>query len=489
MRVLCLFIGILVILATSVQAITFDQIFFAGDGRDGKLGGARSQFAPDDSRIYLRFIYRDGQPGQKLIAYWQILEDVQGRSGQFATSEMTLEKSADRGQFSFNAEEPWAIGQYRVTITDSNNIIVEEMDFQVVSEKSQAAPKTGQNSQFEVQDEELPPSFLEQYRPDQGELVVSKVFSVGREESVQFKNSEPTIYIRFEYSGASPNQTVDAVWDHLGENSQGGIGIFARAQVKLERSSGRAQFSFRPKPAGSWLGGDYRVVLLNNQKIIGQTEFTIGSTTRKAVRYDEIVTAISSRLGARQDAVEALYRQQPALFSNIRGTLNSIAEIEQFVQQSLETLLKDVSWLRKQQVHPYLREFGDALRSYRVSIELLPKNVKTASLPDNLANSYGRLRNDLPSIKAYQEALAQAGNFGGHTKLYSQLLSAKGESAQSVSKELGRYLQGKADLYWRNRLEANYQLSRARSSREAIVDALWQQRANDVQRIKDAISK
>jgi len=492
MRGFCRITGFIVAMllsGASVGAITFDQIFFAGDGRDGQLGAARSQFTPDESRIYLRFIYREGRPGEELIAHWQIVEDIQGRSGEFASSRMTLEKSADRGQFSYTAEEPWPIGRYRVTITDSANIIVEELDYQVVAKNQAPKPapvrKTSAANIKEEQDE-LPPPFTDIFAPAPSRLAISRTLTVGRSEAQQFKADEPVIYVRYEYVDAAPAQAIDAVWEHLGHAGHPGIGIFARDRVTLEKSSGRAQFSFRPKPAGSWLPGDYKVTLLEGSQILANANFSIIPKSGEITSYSDIVVAVSNRTGLPQEAVNRLFLSQPALFGNFRATLEDLKTLDRMLSRTPETLSSEIHWQERIAADGPLQAFRMALRGDTVSKGLLPEGVSPPGLDGRLLRTYSAVRPNRSVIQAYTETLAQAGDFTARRTLYAQLIKAKGQSPDSAPPELLSYLQGKADLYWRNRLEVAYQHARLKERKAEVVDTLWAQNAGDLQRIRDA---
>lgn len=268
-----LFPAFLLLLAGSAQAIEFEQLFVAGAGRDGELAQAAEVFRPYQTQLYVRFVYRDATPGQTLTAHWQIVEDEQGRSGEFASSDVVLEKAADLGQFSYRIEEAWPIGRFRVTVTEAGNRIVGEVDFEIRADGAAAPPA----APLPVADPDTPtpPPFTEIVAPPPARIAVDRAFIAGGQTGETFHVDEPVVWLRVEYRDARAGQVLTATWEHLGSKGQAANGVFARRDLALDGPVGQAEFSFRPDPAGSWLPGDYRVTLSDAERVLADRNFTI----------------------------------------------------------------------------------------------------------------------------------------------------------------------------------------------------------------------
>lgn len=206
---------------------------------------------------------------------------------------------------------------------------------------------------------------------------------------------------------------------------------------------------------------------------------TVGPASQKA--HPEIVMAVSERTLLTPDTVNRLYQQKPTLFDNIRKTIDAIHDLDKTAADDLDTLTRAFRWQEQTANNPRLQEFHGALRSYKVSLSLLSKQVSPPTLPGSLARTYHALRQQgQPPLLAYDESLAQQAGFAGRDELYTQMLKAKGQTGKDAAAELSRYLQGKADLFWRNRLEAAHQHALLKENRQSIIEQLWQQQSRDL---------
>lgn len=197
--------------------------------------------------------------------------------------------------------------------------------------------------------------------------------------------------------------------------------------------------------------------------------------------YNDIVMAVSERLGTDPQGINSLYKQKPALFVKIGKTLAEIRAVDTLLSSDPEQLAKSIGWQERPDVPQGLKDFHTALRSYRVSLGLLPQGPKVANLPGNLSRLYQTARRSgREAIAAYSDSLKELGDFPERNALYYTLLEARGQTGQTVSPEMKRYLQGKADLFWRNRLEAAYQHALLKENRQSIVEQLWQQQSRDL---------
>lgn len=264
---------VLLLLSVPAQAIEFDQLFVTGAARGGQLGEARTVFAADETQLYVRFAYRDANPGQTLSAHWQLLADDQGRSGEFASADLTLDKAADLGQFTYRIEDRWPIGQFRVTLTEAGNQIVGELDFSITADGKPAAAAVV--ASVAATETPTPPPFTEIYATPPSKLNVERAFIAADREGERFPSDTAEIFLRLEYRDARPLQSLTATWEHLGENGGDGMGVFARHSLQLDQSAHQVEFSFRPDPAGSWLPGGYRVTVNDDTEVLVQREFRI----------------------------------------------------------------------------------------------------------------------------------------------------------------------------------------------------------------------
>lgn len=116
--------------APAPQPLVFTQLFTAGTGQGGRLAEPSSEFSPEEPAVHVRFVYEGGTPGEELRSRWV----VRGPGGprEFAQSAVTLQKAADRGQFSFTpaAGTRWQESVYRVEILGRESL-VGEIDFLV----------------------------------------------------------------------------------------------------------------------------------------------------------------------------------------------------------------------------------------------------------------------------------------------------------------------------------------------------------------------
>lgn len=119
------------LLSSQALALEFTRLFAAGAPSPGEASEEGEVFQTTTPVVYIRFAYTGGQAGQQIHAYWVLEKDVQGRSGEFATDQVRLEKASDLGQFSFGPEEAWSPGEYRVVLTDSDNNILAEQPFRI----------------------------------------------------------------------------------------------------------------------------------------------------------------------------------------------------------------------------------------------------------------------------------------------------------------------------------------------------------------------
>ncbi|MCB1738616.1 MAG: hypothetical protein KDI42_10850, partial [Gammaproteobacteria bacterium] len=270
---------VLLLLSGPAQAIKFDQLFVTGAAHGGQLGEARSVFAADETQLHVRFVYRDAKPGQTLSAHWQLLADDQGRSGEFASADLTLDKAADLGQFTYRIEDRWPIGQFRVTLTEAGSQIVGELDFSITADgKPVAAVAAGAETgaaTVAVAETPTPPPFTEIYATPPSKLVIERAFIAADREGERFPSDSAEIFLRLEYRDARPGQSLTAIWEQLGEHGGDGLGVFARHSLQLDQSANQAEFSFRPDPAGSWLPGGYRVTVSDDAQVVVQREFRI----------------------------------------------------------------------------------------------------------------------------------------------------------------------------------------------------------------------
>ena len=125
--------------APAPPPLVFARLFTAGTGQAGRLAESSSEFSAEEPAIHVRFIYEGGVPGEELQSRW-LLSGPNGRQ-EFAQSAMTLQKSTDRGQFSFApaAGTRWQEGVYRVEIRGRGSLLA-EVDFSVRGPQTAAAP-------------------------------------------------------------------------------------------------------------------------------------------------------------------------------------------------------------------------------------------------------------------------------------------------------------------------------------------------------------
>ena len=206
--------------------------------------------------------------------------------------------------------------------------------------------------------------------------------------------------------------------------------------------------------------------------------------------YNEIVEAVSERMQLDPEIVNTLYRQKPVLFSKVKETLAAIKSFDRLATSDPESLVKDVPWEGRGESMLELQAFHTALRSYKVSLDLLPQKVTQPALPGKLSRTYNVTRSSSQSpVLAFNDAMAELGDFAGRKELYLQLLKAKGQTEENIALDLSRYLQGKADLYWRNRLEVAYQQNRLKQTRDRYIDQLWLARSQDLDLIRAALEQ
>lgn len=209
---------------------------------------------------------------------------------------------------------------------------------------------------------------------------------------------------------------------------------------------------------------------------------------KKPPAYNEIVMAVSEQTTLSPDVINKLYQQQPALFSNIKVILADIKALDQLVASDPETLAKNLSWTKMASRDGAMQAFDIAARRYKVSMSLLPKGVQVPAWSEKLARAYRLARNSQHSEPmAYRYALEESGESKGQQDLYTQLLKAKGQTADTIPADMANYLQGKAELYWQNRLEVDYQLDVLKRTRGRVIDQLWNTRRADLDRIRDAL--
>jgi hypothetical protein len=255
------------LLPSAAWAIAFTEIFTAGDGRDGALAPPSDALPAGEKTVYVRFVYRDARPGETLRAHWHLVRDGEGRSGEFATTELRLEKAADLGQFSYTADPGFPAGHYRVEVRDERGAEVASVAYTVGDIGPQAV---GQGPDGAGPARPAPASAA-----PIDSLEVVRVFTAGRARADRFPADEAVVHVRLEHRDAQPGGRLTAVWRHLGTAGSGGIGAFALADLPLESPDGRAEFSFRPRTGEGWLPGAYRVEVFSGPREVARADFGI----------------------------------------------------------------------------------------------------------------------------------------------------------------------------------------------------------------------
>ncbi len=229
--------------------------------------------------------------------------------------------------------------------------------------------------------------------------------------------------------------------------------------------------------------------LLNSFALVETTTDPTGTeSAATAATYSKLVAAVSTQTQLEPEIINDLYQKRPGLFSTVKATLATIQSFDQLAAaKDVESLAKGLTWKDQISTSASLHDFYAAIRSYKVSLGLLPKGTNPPEPNSELLQKYSTARTSgrIP-IMAYNLAVATTGEFPGRQQLYAQVLKAKGHTAKTVKPELANYLKGKVDLYWRNRLEASYQLKQRQNDRSRFVDSLWSQRQQALDTIRSA---
>lgn len=213
----------------------------------------------------------------------------------------------------------------------------------------------------------------------------------------------------------------------------------------------------------------------------------VATQQTQPMHYDKIVEAVSEQFFLDAEAVNRLYKKKPGLFKNFITTLKEIDALDSMLAASAEKLAAQTSWKEQTSQPNELRNLFTALRSYKVSMAMLPKGFQTISLPQDVLRQYTDRRAGQSPVQAFNTLLESKIVLEERDKVYSQLLAEKKKASDAVTGDMSKYLKGKADLYWRNRLEANYLLTLIKSQKEALINELWGQSASDLELIRNNI--
>ncbi|NWF38748.1 hypothetical protein F3F96_06330 [Mariprofundus sp. NF] len=218
----------------------------------------------------------------------------------------------------------------------------------------------------------------------------------------------------------------------------------------------------------------------------------------------ELVDEVASRTGLTTDIIGGLLEEKLALFDTVKDTLTAIKIVDLlFHAQDSEALAEVYDWQVGKLVDKFMEKtypasfvfFVSSVKLYQVSLEAIRDIIFIPSMESAIYERFkhhrgGRYDYSTASPdEAFTLATASGKYYPIKTKMYYELVKAKGYNPEHIGKKLEASLWKEIDDFWIKRFESSYQKDLLARDSEQIIKGAWEKVASDLKMIAAAAGK